>query len=251
MSSQPAALSSSAHATVSSESFDDAFFNTIYLPAKEGSTNSRPPLTQARLYWTLVWMENRERLKSLLVERSLFLGEFTLSSGARSTYYVDARRTTLSAEGQFLVGRVCLDALLESGWEVTHVGGLTMGADPVAYAIAHASWELGQPLDAFTVRKAAKSHGRGQRIEGGLPEGARCLVVEDSMTSGASALEAVSALREEGFQVAGVLTLVDREEGGRLRVEQAGLPFRAVFTAAELLDAEVQSSSLSGITKHK
>jgi orotate phosphoribosyltransferase len=182
-------------------------------------------------------MEHRERLKALLVERSLFLGEFTLSSGARSTYYVDARRTTLSAEGQFLVGRVCLACLEESGWDVTHVGGLTMGADPVAYAMAHASWQKGEPLDAFTVRKAAKSHGREQLIEGGLPEGARCLVVEDAMTSGASALEAVAALRAGGFTVAGVLTLVDRQEGGRRRIEEAGVPLLVVYTAAELLEA--------------
>jgi orotate phosphoribosyltransferase len=182
-------------------------------------------------------MEHRERLKALLVERSLFQGEFTLSSGARSTYYVDARRTTLTAQGQFLVGRVCLEVIQQSGWDVTHVGGLTMGADPVAYAVAHASWERGEPLDAFTVRKAAKSHGTGQRIEGGLPPGARCLVVEDSMTSGASALEAVSVLREAGYSVAGVLTLVDREQGGRERITGAGLPFLAVFTAAELLEA--------------
>lgn len=182
-------------------------------------------------------MENRERLKALLLERSLFVGEFTLSSGASSTYYVDARRTTLSAEGQSLVGHVCLDMILWSAWNATHVGGLTMGADPVAYAVAHASWERGKPLDAFTVRRAPKEHGTGQRIEGGLPAGARCVVVEDAMTSGASALEAVSALRQEHFEVIGVLTLVDREQGGRLRIEQAGLPFLSVFTAAELLDA--------------
>jgi orotate phosphoribosyltransferase len=183
-------------------------------------------------------MEHRERLRALLVERSLFVGEFTLASGIRSTYYVDARRTTMSAEGQHLIGRVCFEALRGSGWEATHVGGLTLGADPVTYAIAHASWGSDRPLDGFTVRKEAKGHGRGQRIEGGLPEGARCVVVEDSMTSGGSALEAVRAVEEYGAVVAGVLTLVDREEGGRERIAaESGLPVLSVFTAKELLDA--------------
>ena len=181
-------------------------------------------------------MERRERLRALLLERSIFLGEFTLSSGVRSTYYVDARRTTLSAEGQFLVGRVGLEALSTTGWGPSHVGGLTLGADPVAYAIAHASWEAGRPLDAFTVRKAAKEHGAGRRIEGGLPEDARCVVVEDTLTTGASALEAVRAVRAHGAEVAGVLAVVDREEGGRQRLlDEAGVPLETLFTAGELL----------------
>jgi orotate phosphoribosyltransferase len=183
-------------------------------------------------------MEHRERLKTLLIERSVFVGEFTLSSGARSTYYDDARRTTLSAEGQFLVGQVGLETLRQAGWEAAHIGGLTLGADPVAYAIAHASWMAGAPLNGFTVRKSAKSYGTGQRIEGGLPAGERCVVVEDSMTSGGSALEAVNAVREHGAIVTGVLTLVDREEGARERLlRDLGLPLLAVFTARELLVA--------------
>jgi orotate phosphoribosyltransferase len=191
-------------------------------------------------------MEHRERLRALLVERSLFVGEFTLASGIRSTYYVDARRTTMSAEGQNLIGRVCLEALRESGWEPTHVGGLTLGADPVTYAIAHASWEHAPALDGFTVRKEAKGHGRGQRIEGGLPEGARCVVVEDAMTSGGSALEAIRAVEAHGSVVAGVLTLVDREDGGRERIlAESGLPVLSIFTARELLDAAGATSGPS------
>lgn len=181
------------------------------------------------------------------MERSLFVGEFTLSSGIRSTYYVDARRTTMSAEGQFLIGRVCLDALREHGWDVTHVGGLTLGADPISYAIAHASWGAQErPIDAFTVRKAPKTHGTGQRIEGGLPKEARCIVIEDSMTSGASALDAVRAVVEHGASVAGVLTLVDRQEGGRERIlEQSGLTVLSLFTAQELLEAARAASTPS------
>lgn len=182
-------------------------------------------------------MDPRRRLMELLVERSLRTGDFTLASGARSSYYVDARRTTMSAEGQFLTGKVCWKALVDSAHAVSHVGGLTMGADPVAYAIAHRSWLEGKPLDAFSVRKEAKGHGLGKRIEGGLPTGARCVVVEDSMTTGSSALRAVAALETTGAEVVAVMTLVDREEGGREAVESAGHPLVAVFTGTELLAA--------------
>lgn len=165
------------------------------------------------------------------------LGEFTLASGARSNYYVDARRTTMSAEGQVLTGKVCWEALAVSGFDFAWVGGLTLGADPVSYAIAHESVARGRPTDAFTVRKKPKDHGTGQRIEGGLPEGARCLVVEDSMTSGGSALKAIEAVEAHGCTVAGVLTLVDRQEGGRERLAAAGYELVAVFTGPELLEA--------------
>lgn len=143
----------------------------------------------------------------------------------------------MCAEGQALVGHVAYALLRETGLDPTHVGGLTMGADPVAYAIAHRSWLEGRPVDAFSVRKKAKEHGTGQRIEGGLPAGARCLLVEDSMTTGGSALAAAEALREHGATVVGVLTLVDRDEGGRARLSAEGLPLFAVFTGPELLAA--------------
>ncbi len=182
-------------------------------------------------------MDRRTRLKMLLVERSVRLGEFTLASGARSSYYVDARRTTMSAEGQALTGKVCWDAIRASGWTFTHVGGLTMGADPVSYAIARESFDMGDPHDAFSVRKEPKGHGTGQQVEGGLPTDARCLVIEDSMTSGGSALKAVEVLRAHGCSVVGILTLVDREEGGRERLADADLPLIAVFSGHELLEA--------------
>lgn len=165
------------------------------------------------------------------------VGEFTLSSGARSSYYVDARRTTMCAEGQFLVGQVAYALLRAEGLDPTHVGGLTMGADPVSFAIAHRSWLEGRPLDAFSVRKKAKEHGTGQRIEGGLPRGARCILVEDSMTTGSSALAAAEALREHGCEILAVLTLVDRQEGGAERLAAGGLRLLAAFSGAELLEA--------------
>lgn len=182
-------------------------------------------------------MTDRERLRTLVVTRSVRIGDFTLASGARSSYYVDARRTAMTAEGQCLIGKVCLGAISESGWSATHVGGLTMGADPVAYAIAHRSWLEGSPLDAFSVRKRAKRHGTGERIEGGLPTSAACIVVEDAMTSGESALEAIEVIEQYGASVVGVLTLVDREEGARARLERAGYPLISIYSGPELLES--------------
>ena len=182
-------------------------------------------------------MDPRVRLRTLLIERSFEFGDFTLTSGARSTYYVDARRTTMSAEGQSLVGQVCLESLRELGLAPTHVGGLTMGADPISYAIAHRSWEEGGPIDAFSVRKAAKKHGTGRRIEGGLPTGADVVVIEDSMTTGGSTLQAIEALGEVEARVLSVLALVDREEGATERIRAAGFECASIFSATELLEA--------------
>ncbi|MFP3947428.1 MAG: orotate phosphoribosyltransferase [Longimicrobiales bacterium] len=177
----------------------------------------------------------KDRLRSLLVRRSLSLGDFTLSSGARSSYYIDARLTTMSAEGQALVGEVCLDVIEAAELELSHVGGLTLGADPITYAVSHESWSRGRPLDGFTVRKRAKEHGTGKRIEGGLPEDARTVVVEDTMTTGGSALEAIDVIRKHGATVEALLVLVDRCEGGREAIEAVDVPVLVVFTADELL----------------
>ncbi len=178
----------------------------------------------------------RDQLAGLLCERSLRRGDFVLASGARSDYYIDARTTTMSGRGQYLIGRVGLAALDAQGWTPEALGGLTLGADPVAYAIAHAAAAADRPLDAFTVRKQAKQHGAGQRIEGSFRSGMRVVVCEDTITSGGSALNAVDAVEEAGDTVIGVLALVDREEGGRARIEERGLPVVALFTARELLD---------------
>ena len=121
-------------------------------------------------------MTTKDELRKLLIERSVRLGDFTLASGAKSDYYIDARRTTMSAEGQKLVGRVAYAAIQDHGLDPTHVGGLTMGADPIAYAIAHVSALEGWVIDGFSVRKRAKDHGTGQRIEGGLPKDGRALM---------------------------------------------------------------------------
>lgn len=182
-------------------------------------------------------MTDRERLRSLLVARSVRLGDFVLASGAKSDYYVDARRTTMCAEGQLLVGRVAYQAIRESGLRPTHVGGLTLGADPVAYAIAHRSAIEGDPIDGFTVRKRAKDHGTGQRIEGGLTTKGSALMVEDTITTGRSTMEAVEAVRMHGTAIVGILALVDRSEGAKQFYEKQGLPLISLFTGEELLEA--------------
>lgn len=181
-------------------------------------------------------LSDRDRLQALLRERSLQKGDFVLSSGKRSTYYIDARVTTMSGPGQLLIGRLGLEALDAAEWVPDVVGGLTLGADPVAYAIAHAGARAGRDLDAFTVRKEAKGHGTSRRIEGGFRADAEAVVVEDVVTSGDSALRAIQVVEEAGGRVIGVLTVVDREERGRERIERAGYPLIALFTASELLD---------------
>ena len=185
---------------------------------------------------TVAEMTYRDQLKHLLLERSVRFGNFTLSSGGSSTYYIDARRTTMSAEGQVLVGRVGYEIVSQSGLKPTHLGGLTMGADPISYAIAHRSHLEGHPLDGFSVRKEAKHHGTGNRVEGGLDPSSRCLVIEDTLTTGKSTLSAVEALREHGVTVVGVLTLVDRSDNAEELFREIGLPLLSFFPVKELLE---------------
>jgi len=180
----------------------------------------------------------RSRLVALLKSRSVLHGDFLLASGQRSSHYVDCRRTTMHADGLALIGELGLAAIAAAGWDAAAVGGLTLGADPVAYAIARASAGTSRPMNAFTVRKAAKTHGVGRRIEGCFESGLRVVVVEDVVTTGGSALEAVQAVREAGGTVSGVLAVVDREEGGREAIERAGYAVRALVTLGELLRSD-------------
>ncbi|MEX0907195.1 MAG: orotate phosphoribosyltransferase [Gemmatimonadota bacterium] len=182
--------------------------------------------------------DERETLRELLRARSIRVGDFVLASGAHSTYYIDARLTTMAGSGQLLIGRRSLAEIDAAGWAPESVGGLTLGADPVAYAIAPPPRPAaGRTIDAFTVRKQAKEHGTGRLIEGNLREGGRALVVEDVITSGESALRAIRSVEDAGARVVGVLAVVDREEGGRARIEALGHAVIALFTARELLDA--------------
>ncbi len=179
-------------------------------------------------------MRERDRLIELLLERSVRHGEFLLSSGHRSNYYIDARLTTMSAEGLHLVGGLGLAAIRGMGWHPSAVGGLTLGADPVAYAIAMASTSTPPLISAFTVRKEPKGHGTGSQVEGNLRPGDPVVVVEDVITSGRSASRAIRVVREAGARVLGVLGVVDRQEGGKERLESEGHTIVVVLTTTEL-----------------
>ena len=180
-------------------------------------------------------MKGRTALLELLASRSAKRGSFTLASGRRSSLYIDARLTTMSPDGLALIGSLGLDALRDGGWEVDAVGGLTLGADPIAYAISYASAATESPVRAFTVRKEAKAHGTGKLIEGPFQTGDRVAVIEDVITTGGSALRAVDAVVAAGGTVRGVLALVDREEGGREALEARGLDVMTLARATEII----------------
>ena len=176
---------------------------------------------------------SRQDLLRLLAHKSFRLGEFKLSSGGTSDYYIDCRTTTLDAKGSRLTGEVFFDAIRQQGWKPQAIGGLTMGADPIVVAVSVVSGEL----HGFLVRKAEKQHGTGQRIEGFRQKGARVVIVDDVCTTGASTVQAIEAAREFGFEIAGVMCLVEREEAkSRPSVEKAaaGAPFISVFTASDV-----------------
>lgn len=175
----------------------------------------------------------RQELLELLAKKSFRLGEFQLSSGATSDYYIDCRVTTLDARGAQLTGEVFLEEIREQGWEAEAIGGLTMGADPIVVAVAVTSGTL----HGFLVRKSEKQHGTGQRIEGFREKGARVVIVDDVCTTGASTIQAIEAAREFGFEVVGAMCLVERQEAhGRQSVEKAAAPapFIAIYTSNEV-----------------
>jgi orotate phosphoribosyltransferase len=194
-----------------------------------------------------------QQLLALLARTSFRLGQFKLSSGGTSDYYIDCRTTTLHAEGGRLTGHAILELLAEHGIEAEAVGGLTMGADPIVSNVATASAWRAQPLPGapllhgFLVRKAEKAHGTGRRIEGFCREGARVVIVDDVCTTGASTVNAIEAAREAGMTVAAVVCIVEREEAnGRPSVEAAagGAPFLRLFTANEVRAEHVRQLEL-------
>lgn len=179
----------------------------------------------------------REQLLKLLATNSFRLGEFTLSSGGKSDYYIDCRTTTLHARGAELTGRVFLELIQQQGWQPQAVGGLTMGADPIVVATSVISAQANAPIHGFLVRKAEKAHGMGRRVEGFQEKGARVVIVDDVCTTGGSTIQAIEAAREFGFNIAGVACLVERlEAGGRPAVEKAAEPakFISVFTSSDV-----------------
>ncbi len=179
-------------------------------------------------------MRDGDALRRLLLERSVKRGSFVLASGQQSSYYIDCRLATMSAEGMGLIGRLGWEAIRLAGWQPAGIGGLTMGADPVAYAIAAASFGTESPVDAFSVRKAPKEHGTGRLVEGNFKPGDTVVVVEDVITSGNSARRALAAIEGAGGTVCGVLAVVDREEGGRAALENDGHEVVVLITATEL-----------------
>ena len=180
----------------------------------------------------------RQELLRLLAHKSFKLGQFKLSSGGTSDYYIDCRLTTLDARGSQLTGQVFLEEIRQRGWKPQAIGGLTMGADPIVVAASVTSGEL----SGFLVRKAEKQHGTGQRIEGFREKGARVVIVDDVCTTGASTVQAIEAAREFGFVVVGAMCLVEREEaGGRPNVEKAAapVPFVSIFKANDIREEHV------------
>jgi len=186
---------------------------------------------------------SRQDLLRLLAYKSFRLGEFKLSSGGTSDYYIDCRTTTLDAKGARLTGEVFTDEIRQRGWKPLAIGGLTMGADPIVVAVSVVSAEF----NGFLVRKAEKTHGTARRIEGFLEPGAAVVIVDDVCTTGGSTITAIEATREAGMHVAAVLCLVDREQGGRANIERAlaeipsdeDIPFLSVFTAAKVRAAHI------------
>jgi orotate phosphoribosyltransferase len=179
--------------------------------------------------------EKRQQLLKLLKEKSFRYSPdkpFRLASGRESPYYVDARPVTFSAQGLVLIGEIFLEMI--RGLEVAAIGGLTLGADPIAHAVALTSFLKGHPLNSFTVRKEAKEHGGGRRLEGDVRPGERVVIVEDVLTTGGSTIQAIKAARDFGLEVVKVIVLVDREEGGREAVQRLVPQFEAVFTISDL-----------------
>jgi len=187
----------------------------------------------------------RQDLLRLLAHKSFRLGEFKLSSGGTSDYYIDCRTTTLDAKGSRLTGEVFADEIRQRGWKPQAIGGLTMGGDPIVVAVSVVTGAL----HGFLVRKAEKQHGTGQRIEGFREKGARVVIVDDVCTTGASTIQAIEAAREFGFEIVGVMCLVEREEAkGRPSVEKAAAPatFVSIFTARDVRAEHVLQNDETG-----
>ena len=176
---------------------------------------------------------DRQALIALIKDEAVFHGDFTLASGKQATYYVDMRRLTLDHRAAPAIGRIVLD-LMQGLGDIDAVGGLTLGADPIANAVLHESVRAGAPVDAFVVRKEPKDHGRGRQIEGADVTGKRVVVVEDTSTTGGSPLKAVEVLRAAGAEPVAVISIVDRKTGAQAAIEAAGLQWLAAIDLDDL-----------------
>ena len=180
----------------------------------------------------------RDRLLAILKEKSYEQREVTLASGKKSNFYIDCKQTTLDAEGSYLVGRLMYKKIREMPEKIDGVGGLTLGADPIATAVSMTSFMEGSPFPAFIIRKEPKGHGTGQWLEGkkNLSNGDRVVIVEDVVTTGGSSLKAVRRAEEEGLEVAALLALVDRSEGGRENIEKEGYRLESLFVRDDFVN---------------
>ena len=179
-------------------------------------------------------IKEKQRLKEILKEKSILRGEFTLASGKKSNYYIDARLTSLDAEGLFLIGKIFLNELMKNP-EIRGVGGPTIGADPIVGSIIAQSHVIGKNLKGFLVRKEEKKHGTGKLIEGDLKEGDNVVIVEDVITTGGSVIKAIDAVRGIGAVDKKVIVIVDRESGGEKKFEELGIEYTPLFRINELL----------------
>jgi orotate phosphoribosyltransferase len=177
---------------------------------------------------------DKEKLQAILLEKSFKLGDFTLSSGKKSDYYVDCRTATLDANGLYLISSLLLDYIANEKIGIDAIGGLTLAADPIVGGMVALSAKTSGPLSGFIVRKEAKGHGTGKLIEGNLKACSRVGIIEDVVTTGASAMKAINAAKECGGEIKVVLAVVDREEGGREEIGKLGIPVYSLFTATEL-----------------
>ncbi|MEE4240449.1 MAG: orotate phosphoribosyltransferase [Desulfopila sp.] len=185
-------------------------------------------------------MNDRQRLKEILLEKSYRKGTFKLTSGKTSDFYVDGKQTTLSAEGAFLCGKLLFELIRNEDQSIDCVGGMTLGADPLVTAVSIASYLENSPIPAFIVRKEAKGHGTGNYIEGlgNMKKGDRVALVEDVVTTGGTLLKVIERVEEAGFTVGLVVTLVEREEGGAEALRNAGYSLKWLFSKSELLRDE-------------
>ncbi len=186
--------------------------------------------------------DEKAQLEKILLKKSFRLGDFTLSSGKKSDYYVDCRTATTDSQGLFLISNLFLDRLEKGRLKIQAVGGLTLGADPIVGGMVALSATRKNPVQGFIVRKEAKGHGTGKLIEGNLKPGWKVAIIEDVITTGASALKAVQAAKDSGAEIKIILAVVDREEGGREEIAKLGIPIFSLFTATQL-KAEAKKAS--------
>jgi orotate phosphoribosyltransferase len=192
----------------------------------------------------------RRRLAELIIERSFRFSDkpaFRLASGRMSSYYFNCKPTTLNGEAMYLIGNIIYDIIRNRrSWPITAAGGLTLGADPIANAVAYTSYLKGDPIEAFVVRKEPKKHGTMLWIEGNVKKGDRIVIIEDVITTGGSALKAIDRARKSGLKIEGVVVLVDRQEGGREAIESRRVPVETVFAREEIMQIYGAGRQLPG-----